>query len=139
MDTLLRRMPRSLLYEWLAYFELEPFGPARADLRAGVIGAAVLNSAFGRKRGARVIQPSDLFENLKPPAKRQTAQQMSDAAKNLTRMFGGLVLKKGERPPKGKAKGGARGEVKGGARGEVRDKDRGKAKGKKPPKNRNRR
>jgi hypothetical protein len=36
--------------EWLAFAEIEPFGEARADLRAGIIAATVANAlSSGRK------------------------------------------------------------------------------------------
>ncbi len=49
-------MSRGELLEWQAFYELEPFGPAREDLRAGTI-AAMLSS-----NGAT---PGTFFPNLK--------------------------------------------------------------------------
>lgn len=44
---------------WLAFAQLEPFGPLRDDLRAGAIAAAVLNAA-----GIRTT-PERIFPSLK--------------------------------------------------------------------------
>jgi hypothetical protein len=40
---LLARTDSRELAEWQAYFRLEPFGEARADLRAGIIASTVAN------------------------------------------------------------------------------------------------
>lgn len=94
---MLRRITAAQFREWLAYFELEPFGPAREDLRAGAIAAAVYNSSLGRKKGSRAIKPSDVFENLRVAQPKQTADQMAQRAKAISRAMGGKVVKKGER------------------------------------------
>jgi hypothetical protein len=45
---LLERIDSAELTEWIAFDQLEPFGEARADVRAGVIAAATVNSGFRR-------------------------------------------------------------------------------------------
>ena len=54
---LLQRMSSSELSEWRAYYEIEPFGEERADLRAGTIASPLVNMWKGKK-GART-KPSD--------------------------------------------------------------------------------
>lgn len=40
---LLRNMPAAELAEWIAYYQLHPWGEEREDLRAGMIAAPLLN------------------------------------------------------------------------------------------------
>jgi len=42
--------PIKLLYEWMAYFEIEPFGEERADVR-NAIACMTIASAGGMKKG----------------------------------------------------------------------------------------
>lgn len=44
---------------WLAYYELEPFGPRRKDLRAGQIAALLYNANRGTNP---LMEPMDFFE-----------------------------------------------------------------------------
>lgn len=100
---MLARMTAGQLTEWQAFFELEPFGSGRADLRAGVVAAAVANFAFGRKGDAKTFKPSDFFDNLRPPAKVMTGADLSEQAKNLTRSMGGRVQTRAEAAARRKA------------------------------------
>lgn len=87
-------MPVRLFREWLAYWQLEPFGGARDDLRAGLVAAVAANSAFGRAKGARTYKPSDFFGNLKDDdePKAMTADAMERVAMAMTTRMGGKVL-----------------------------------------------
>ena len=40
---LLSRTTSRELSEWMVYYELEPFGEERADLRAGIVASTVAN------------------------------------------------------------------------------------------------
>lgn len=89
---------------WLAFFELEPFGAGREDLRAGLVASVVANSAFGRGKGAKTYKPSDFFENLREPTKPMTAADMAAIAKGLTRAMGGKVTTRDQRAAEAKSK-----------------------------------
>lgn len=56
---LLGRISSRELSEWLAYAQVEPFGPERADLRAGIIAATVANAHRDKKKKARPYQAKD--------------------------------------------------------------------------------
>jgi hypothetical protein len=56
---LLAEMPSSELTEWIAYAAIEPFGEQRADLRAGIVAAATVNSGFARPKEA--VRASDFM------------------------------------------------------------------------------
>jgi len=50
--------------EWLAFMELEPFGPARDDLRAGTLAALIANVNRDPHRHGP-FEPADFFAELK--------------------------------------------------------------------------
>ena len=72
---MLRRIDSSELTEWFIYSNLNPFGPERADLRAGTIASTVANclsdsgrwkpSDFMPRFGARQIIEPESPETLK--------------------------------------------------------------------------
>lgn len=96
MDALARRMPVRLFREWYAYSELEPFGGVREDHRAAMVVCAILNSAFGRGKGARTFAPADVFKSLKDdgPAEPMTADAMERIAMAMTARMGGKISRR---------------------------------------------
>lgn len=50
--------------EWMAYAEVEPFGPGRDDARAGVIASLIANANRDTDRRAEPYEPEDFFPNL---------------------------------------------------------------------------
>lgn len=65
-EVLARHTSRELS-EWMAFFELEPFGPLVEDERAGAIAATILNTTPSKSQ--KTYQPSDIFPRLKDAAK----------------------------------------------------------------------
>ena len=68
-------MTAEQLAEWEAYFELEPWGEDRADLRGGIL-AAVTANAFRSGKG-RPFKPADFmprFDGERVPAQQSQAQ-----------------------------------------------------------------
>jgi hypothetical protein len=92
VDALLRSMTAAQLAGWAAFAEIEPFGPLRDDQRAAHAACAVANSIPFRGKGARAIQPSDVFRSLAAPARKQTAAQMAAYARERTLAMGGEVM-----------------------------------------------
>ena len=43
--------PASLLYEWQAYYELDPFGQEREDIRTALICQKIFQAAGVKKKG----------------------------------------------------------------------------------------
>lgn len=56
---MLAQMPARLFAEWQAYFQVEPWGEERADLRAGIVAATVANP--WRKEGSEPFKPEDFM------------------------------------------------------------------------------
>ena len=58
--------------EWRAYYQIEPWGEERADLRAGIIASTIAN--VNRGKGQKAFMPSDFM----PDFDRKPKQPMSD-------------------------------------------------------------
>jgi hypothetical protein len=56
---LLSNLDSRELTEWMAYDLIEPFGPWREDLRAGIISSTIANAL--RSKGGRTYQPADFL------------------------------------------------------------------------------
>ena len=57
--------------EWMAYYELDPFGEERADLRAGIIASTFANANLGK--GRKPYAPSDFMPQFRKTAKRKAS------------------------------------------------------------------
>jgi len=91
VDRLLSRLTPGQFREWVAYFELEPWGPTREDFRCGLLYALMYNLWTDSK--AKRIGPEDVFPGLggpaPPPRRRKTAQELVLAMQGITAALGG--------------------------------------------------
>lgn len=74
--------------EWIAYAELEPFGPVRLDQLVGTVAATLVN--IYTERGAKPKTWVDFFppyERRMPPA--TTPEALWGKAMQLHKLFGG--------------------------------------------------
>lgn len=83
------------LKEWEVYYSLEPFGDIRADMRSGIIAAAIANFSFHRTKKSKVYKADDFMPKFeqkrdKKPDWRKTLKQVEQ----LNLMFGGKDLRK---------------------------------------------
>lgn len=69
-----RQMSSREFSEWIAFSRVEPFGPAREDLRSGIHIAMTYNA--NRRKGQRALQPHDIFGNLKPEPRVLTRKEV---------------------------------------------------------------
>lgn len=58
---LLTRIDSRELTEWMAFFELEPWGSEIEDHRFGVVASTIANVNRDPKRRARSYEPDDFF------------------------------------------------------------------------------
>lgn len=79
VDELSRRLSYRELIEWNAYFTLEPFGPARDNLHAGILAAVILNLFKGKTDKA--ADPLDFLLQLPEPKEPQSTPAMMEQAK----------------------------------------------------------
>ena len=59
MREMLARMDSRELAEWAAFYQVEPFGEIREDLRAGIIAATTANCHRGK--GGKPFEPKDFM------------------------------------------------------------------------------
>lgn len=96
---MLEAVPARTLDDWKRFFELEPFGEERADLRAGIVAAAVANCF--RPRGARALRPQDFMPAF--GRRPQTAEDQILMAAAITSALGGRDLRGASRSGLGPA------------------------------------
>lgn len=53
-EELLCRITARELVEWMAYYELEPWGEERADLRAAIVASTIANIFRGKRAAYKV-------------------------------------------------------------------------------------
>ncbi len=85
---LLARISSRELSEWMAYAQLEPWGEARADLRAGIVASTVANTARDPKKRKKPFAPEDFmpkFEKETQSAEEQRARMDALAALGLAK------------------------------------------------------
>ena len=62
---LLARIDSRELSEWMAYYELNPFGSVRDDLQAGIVASTVAN--VNRGKNDKSFTPSDFMPYMEKP------------------------------------------------------------------------
>ncbi len=73
--TAMRKISSREFADWMAYDRIEPFGEMRADLRSGIIAAAVVN--VNRGRGQKPFPASDFMPKFDEPERKvMTAAQI---------------------------------------------------------------
>lgn len=93
--------------EWLAFYDLEPFGELRADLRSGLICASMANAWRGKDDPA--AKPSDFMPLLRRETDEcddgeedapepQPAEELKLKLIAFTRAFGGEIRQAGKCP-----------------------------------------
>ena len=75
---LLQRIGSDEITEWMAFYQLEPFGDMRADLRSGVIASTFANA--NRTKHARPFTPEDFMPFIDRP------EPIDEARLNVARL-----------------------------------------------------
>lgn len=81
-------MPARLFTEWMIFYNLEPFGEQRADLRAAIVAATIANANRGKNQRAYKV------EDFMPRIDADDAREPDNDAllakvRNLNAAFGG--------------------------------------------------
>jgi len=85
-----------LLYEWQAYYELEPFGQEREDIRAATICLTIANAMGMKKRAGGQFKLDDFMPQFGKPEKTTTYDPMT--ALGILRQHYGNSRKPGSKP-----------------------------------------
>lgn len=86
---MLASMGSDELTEWMAYYQLEPFGDYRADYRSGVVASTFANAH--RAKDANPFRPEDFMPFLE---KRPPADETPLNVAKFKAMFSHKVVKK---------------------------------------------
>ena len=86
---LLQRMGSDELSEWMAFYQLEPFGDYRADYRSGVVASTFANAH--RAKDASPFRPEDFMSFLE---KKRTVDETPLNVARFKAMFSHKVVKK---------------------------------------------
>ncbi len=79
---------------WQAYYELEPFGEERADLRAGIVASTIVNVQRGK--GQRAVKATDFMPEFGKKAKQKmTRKQMAFKADQYRQRYEAFLKRKG--------------------------------------------
>lgn len=62
---LLARIDSKELSEWMAYYEVNPFGSVRDDLQAGIVASTIAN--VNRGKNDKSFTPSDFMPYMDKP------------------------------------------------------------------------
>jgi hypothetical protein len=69
-------MPSSELSEWMAFYEMEPFGPTRDNIHSAMI-CSLLHSAFRGKRQEPMSVSDFMLKDVQEQKESDTAQFMT--------------------------------------------------------------
>lgn len=83
VQELLERVSSQELTEWMAFFQLEPWGTEIDDWRAGLIAATIAN--IMRDRKSRPLNPMDFMPRWDAPAQ---AEQSWEEQEQIMAMWG---------------------------------------------------
>jgi hypothetical protein len=73
VDAMLAELTWPQLREWMAFYQLDPWGGARTDLSAAIVASTIANVWRGRSKAYRVADFVPSFET----SKRQTQSEMA--------------------------------------------------------------
>lgn len=64
MDNMLEEIPSSLFMEWMAYYNLEPFGTMQGYYQAGIISSTFVNANPFRGKDSKSVSPTDFIPDF---------------------------------------------------------------------------
>lgn len=70
---------------WMHYFALEPCGPERGDLQAGIVASTIIEVLGGKAK------PGDFILTFEPK-KEKTGAELESFFRSLTKQMGGMVV-----------------------------------------------
>ncbi len=92
VDELLNRISSRELTEWMAFYQLEPWGTETEDWRAGLISSTIANANRDQKRRRKPYEPQDFMPRrdiVVVKREEQTWEEQAHIIEMWARMFGG--------------------------------------------------
>jgi hypothetical protein len=87
---MLGEMTSAQFAEWAAYYQLEPWGEERADVRHGILTSVLANCHRGKSAAA--FKPKDFIVDYEKPSQ-PDPHALRRQAEMLNALFGGRVVK----------------------------------------------
>ena len=81
------------LTEWGVFYEMEPFGPERGDLQAGIVAATVANVNRDAKKQKKPYSAQDFMPKFEEGGKgkaEKTPEELRRKWERVVEMFGGV-------------------------------------------------
>ena len=85
-------MPSRLLDEWIAFFNLEPFGAFQDEFRAGMVTSIVANTARDEKEKPDPYKPTDFMREVFTNELEQSPEEKLKKLSNIFSSFGAKRL-----------------------------------------------
>lgn len=93
MNELKATLTSAELTDWIAYFNLEPFGEERADLRAGIVASTIYNVNRGK---GRAMHPIDFMPKFDDSTRvKKTPEQVWNVLESFTKDYQKAKEKRG--------------------------------------------
>ena len=71
------------MVEWMAYAELEPFGPMAENLNAGIVASTIVS--VNRKKGSKVTRPYEMALGDFTSGEKQPMEDMLNTMKSVAK------------------------------------------------------
>ncbi|MCL5995491.1 MAG: DUF4035 domain-containing protein [Chloroflexi bacterium] len=81
--------------EWMAYYNLEPFGEERADLRMAMLASLIANVNRDPRKHSKPFEPKDFMPKFGEET-HQTPEEQLAFVEMLNEAFGGRDLRPGK-------------------------------------------
>jgi len=88
VGAMLSSMSSSEFAEWVAYYQIEPWGETRADLRSGIVASTIAN--VWRGKGKKAYSADEFipdFEKARRATGKQSMQEQIAKARMITAMM----------------------------------------------------
>lgn len=89
----MRELTSWQISEWQAFYQIEPFGEERADLRAAIVASVTANANRDPKRRKRPYMPVDFMPTFERPEPAST-ENMIRMVEMMNAAMGGEDLRK---------------------------------------------
>jgi hypothetical protein len=88
--TLLEEMSAETWVLWQLYYDLDPWGEERADLRSGMIAAVIAETNRDKKKRRKPYAPKEFMPQFdRPPPKPQTPEEQAAILRMWVQALGG--------------------------------------------------
>ena len=92
MKQLYREIDSAELVEWQAYYNLEPWGEQKADIRTGIIASTIAN--VNRGKNTKAFSHEDFVLKSRQELEHEARQKKKQSTEQIRKTLIGMVKKK---------------------------------------------